>query len=457
MHEIRFPVVALFAVAVAGCTGAEAPPVDEGSGDPATAARPEKHARSRHEPATETQSKIKHLVVIVQENHSFDAYFGRYCAAETGSNPRCTEGPACCEAGPAREPGGSAPVPLDDAHNLAYDPSHSRACEAAEIHGGAMDRFVSGAAPEDGSKCGDTWNFSYATDEAVEGYHDLARRGALADRYFQPIVGASTANDMYFATARYLFDDNDFAPAAIGAGCSDEGEDLLMFPHRTIGDLLAAEGVPWRFYAEGYKVMADAEARGTCPEVPADCPAGSDGYPCLYAPGDNPFAFFPMLKDDPRYMSDLDVFYSDLERGELPAVSFLKPLGYKTEHPGSTISVGMELVTSIVDEVEASRLADETLVLVTWDEAGGYFDHVPPPADSEVDDQPYGPRVPLLAAGPFARVNTVSHVEMEHSSIVRFIEWNWLGGETGQLGARDGAVNGIGSLLDPAKTGFVVP
>src|SRR4051812_21604314 len=87
-------------------------------------------------------SAIRHVVVIVQENHSFDAYFGRWCEAPPGSNPTCTEGPRCCEAGPSSTPGASAPVLLDDAENLAHDPRHDRACELAEMNGGAMDRFV---------------------------------------------------------------------------------------------------------------------------------------------------------------------------------------------------------------------------------------------------------------------------------------------------------------------------
>ena len=93
---------------------------------------------------------------------------------------------------------------------------------------------------------------------------------------------------------------------------------------------------------------------------------------------------------------------------------------------------------------------------MTYDESGGFFDHVAPPATSTIDMQPYGPRVPLLAIGAFARKNFVSHVVMEHSSIVKFIEWNWLGA-TGQLGTRDTQVNNIGSLLDPAMTGTTVP
>jgi phospholipase C len=88
------------------------------------------------------------------------------------------------------------------------------------------------------------------------------------------------------------------------------------------------------------------------------------------------------------------------------------------------------------------------LLLFTYDEGGGFYDHVAPPRTFVRDHGGNGTRVPFLALGPFARRNYISHVVMEHSSIVKFIEWNWLGG-TGQLGARDRTVNGIGSLLDP--------
>jgi len=76
-----------------------------------------------------TASNVKHVLVIVQENHSFDNYFGRYCTAPTGSNPTCTIGPACCEAAPTTDPGtGAAPLVQDDAANAAWDPDHSQAC-----------------------------------------------------------------------------------------------------------------------------------------------------------------------------------------------------------------------------------------------------------------------------------------------------------------------------------------
>src|SRR5476651_1444386 len=83
-------------------------------------------------------SKIDHLIVLVQENHTFDNYFGHYCTAATGSAPTCTTGPSCCEAGPDHDPTGASPMVLDDSLNGSYDPNHTQICELQETDGGLM-------------------------------------------------------------------------------------------------------------------------------------------------------------------------------------------------------------------------------------------------------------------------------------------------------------------------------
>jgi phospholipase C len=401
----------------------------------------------------EPLSRIRHLIVIVQENHTFDSYFGRYCRARTGAAPTCTDGPGCCEAGPEREPAtGAQPVTLDDAENTDYDPNHSRGCELEEMHEGRMDRFVSGAS------CSNPRNFAYATQASASVYWDLASHGALADRYFQPVAGASSSNDMYLARAQYVFTDNQVEPASAGSACGySPNPNRKTYSDPTIGDLLSDHGVSWAFYAEGYADALAAVSRGSCPAADPACPAGVQDYPCIYDPSDNPFEYYRSSLDTPATMKDLAELDIALTAGTLPSVSFVKGLGYKTEHPGSSISAGMSFVSQLTRRVAASPYAADTLVLVTFDESGGFYDHVAPPAASAADGQPYGPRVPLIATGRFARAGAISHVTLEHSSIVRFIEWNWLGGVMGQLRGRDAIVNGIGSLLDPAKTGVQVP
>lgn len=396
------------------------------------------------------QSKIDHIVVIVQENHTFDTYFGKYCQAQTGSTPTCTDGPACCEAGPTHEPGGAEAVILDDTSNGAYDPDHTQACELLEENGGKMDQYVMG------NSCSHAGNFAYADSSVVGTYWQYAAQGALADHYFQPIVGQSSSNDMYLFRANYVFTDNSFTAPAIGQKCSIE-QNPMSFDGPTIGDVLDTAGVSWSWYAEGYQAMVDSQKKGLCPKAPIDCDFGVSLYPCVYDVGDFPVDYYTSFADKPDYLRDYAKFKSDLDNSTLPQVVWVRGLGYHSEHPGVgvRISDGVKFVKDTIDLVEHSAYQKDTLVLVTWDEGGGYFDHIAPPGMG-TDNQPYGTRIPLLALGPMAKANAISHAQLEHSSIVKFIEWNWTG-QTGQLAGRDVAVGNLGTLLDPAETGTQVP
>jgi phospholipase C len=428
---------------------------DSGPGDGEGGSSGEAGACAPSSPLTDapTASNIKHVIVIVQENHSFDNYFSYYCTAATDSKPTCNTGPACCETGPAMDPGtGDAPVTQDDMANGNYDPNHAQACELAEMDDGKMDGYVTGA-----GSCSDPRNFAVATPAVVAPYHALAAQYAIADRYFQPIAGQSSSNDMYLAVAKEVFIDNTYEPKATGAACSTNTNDITYMGQTTIADLLEAAGKTVAWYGEGYAKM---QAAGTgCPEAAFGCPFKLPVYPCIYDPSDVPFAYYAQLAADPTFIRDYTELATDLAAGTLPDVSYVKGYGYHTEHPGysDTISAGVTFVSGVLQAIEASCYANDTLVLLTWDEGGGFFDHVAPPAASTVDMQPYGTRVPLLALGHYAAKGVVSHVPMEHSSIVKFLEWNYLGGTTGQLMARDAVVNNIGSLLDPAQTGETIP
>jgi phospholipase C len=400
-----------------------------------------------------TRSPIQHVVVLVQENHTFDNYFANYCAHRV--DPK-TKQPVC-DGGPPTYPGTStAPIVLDDATNAAFDPNHTQACEVAEINGGAMDAFLT--APRTDGPCGDPRNFAYAASGAVSPVHyyqQLATKGALADRYFQSVAGQSTSNDMYLWTARFEFTDNTYEPDAIGAQCSttltrkqyDDVNDPAA--NRNLGRLLTDAHVSWTWYGEGYAAMKAAGSG--CPDAPSDCPITLHTSPCVYDPSDMPSQFFASSVDNAQHMRDDAQLTTDLADDDLPSVVFVKPVGYRTEHPGlgQQLSPGVGFVRDTIDAIEHSKAAKHTLVLLTYDEGGGYYDHVKPPADSPVDDQPYGPRIPTIAVGPFARAGAVSHTPLEHASIVRFIEWNWLAGKTGQLGGRDATAHNLGSLLDP--------
>lgn len=452
------------------------------------------------------RSNIEHVVLIVQENHTFDSYFATWCRAPAYSAPTCTDGPDCCEAGPRVDPGtGAQPIVLDDAANLGAgvlgeDPNHGRLCQIAQIDDGHMDRFVAGAdVPYDRiceEPCSRPQNFAYANAATVGRYHNLAQANAIADRYFQPTVGATSANTIYFLTAKWFFDDAEIRPLAIGsakrdgsdAKCVDptgiclDGEIFRFRGGDTIADRLAAADLRMSGFIEGYENAINAtypvSEGGTvtgCAHASDDCPYdGARRYACVYEPADVPFAYFDTLGDDPTtlpgtrslYIEDYDQFAFATKNGTLPEVAYLHAYTFRNEHPKfSTITAGTDFVTQSIAAIEASPFyADNTLILLVWDEGGGFFDHVDPvahwpfPPDRNGHGEPilHGPRVPLLAIGPFAAHGKVSHVTMDHSSIVKFLEYNFLPPDL-WLGQVDGLVPNIGSLLDATKTGIRIP
>jgi phospholipase C len=197
----------------------------------------------------------------------------------------------------------------------------------------------------------------------------------------------------------------------------------------------------------------------------SDCQYGALAHPiahqaCRYDASDIPFAYYAQFADS-SHIVDYAQLAQDVAGNALPSFAYVKAVTTRNEHPNvSTISDGVAFVEGVIQTIEQSPYASSTLILVTWDEGGGFFDHVAPPPSIDTDDAnapvPYGTRVPLLAIGPFARKGAISHVTMEHSSIVRFLEYNFVG-PVGQLGYNDAKVHNIGSLLDPNATAVHVP
>jgi phospholipase C len=403
-------------------------------------------ASTSWEPPTAAPA-IKHLLVILQDGRSFDSYFGRYCqgAPGTGAPPSCTSGATCCEAIPSTIPGAAACA--DPESETAYRPDDSPECLRAKMHDGAMDGFAVAHSPE---ACGDPRNFACASAAPGAGgpaiYQDLAAGGALADRFFQTYAfedGVAAAaqpeplieNFLYLVSARFAA----FPPSLI---------DTPLLTKE-----LARLQVAWALYA-GPVALAQLRAFGV---------------PIFYDPDWFPF----------RSLNGGELEH-DLAVGTLPAVAVVLPDRgdpVRSEAPGQPFDPGIAYVRSLLTAVAASPYREDTLVLVTHLTAGGFYDHVPPPPPPPLNIDAssgsathataihYGPRVPFLASGRFARAGTVSHVQLEMSSVTRFIEWNWLHGsalkgirEQDDLRRyRDTAVNNLGSLIDGAAAGIEVP
>ena len=384
-------------------------------------------------------SSIEHIILIVSENHSFDSIYGSYCEAPTNSNPQCTEGSKCCEAAPAVL-SGRTPYDLTDAENVAFDPDQSQKGEVCKQNGGKMDNYVGLACPFSS----DDRNFAIADETSGHIYRQMARNYAMADRCFQSAAGASSENDMYYITGQFLFIDNLAVPQnsdLIGARCYNNN--FLTFYNPTILDLLSECGVSWVNYAEGYGIN----------------PSSTQCYPNYYDASDFAASYYPRLTNNPEdHWKDMQEFFADVSKGNLPSYGYIKGLGINSEHPGNTLSGGENITQLVIDSVQNSeKYRNNTLIILIPDESGGFYDHITPPNVSAIDGQPYGPRIPMVLVGDAVYKNYVSHIQMEPTSIVKFIEWNWFGGETGQLKTRDQVVANLGSLIDPEKAGIQVP
>lgn len=306
-----------------------------------------------------------------------------------------------------------------------------------------MDKYIIGGLGSNPN------NFAAAIDDefSAKFYFEMAKNYAMSDRFFQSSAGASSQNDMFFATGKFLFVDNSYAPQnknIPGAKCKS---DFISYNDPTIADLLNTCGISWTFYGQGLREKSRTQ------------------YDCdeKYFDGtDNPFAYFPSLTESntSNYnFRDFEDVINDIKNGTLPSVNYVKALEMYTEHPGNDggFITGQMLYNKVYQTMMNSDLyKNNTLLILVPDESGGFYDHISPPQTSTVDGLIYGPRTQFVVIGDIAKNNYVSHIPTEPSSIIRFIEWNWLG-DQGQLYTRDRVVNNIGDMLDEEKAGTELP
>jgi phospholipase C len=210
---------------------------------------------------------------------------------------------------------------------------------------------------------------------------------------------------------------------------------------QTIFDELQAAGVSWKFYVQNYDpTITYRNANGT----------STKESQLIWAPLLN----FSRFIDDPALAShivDLQQYYTDLQTNQLPAVAYLVPSGL-SEHPPGDISAGQSFAVTTATSLMRSSAWDSSVWAVTWDDWGGWYDHVPPP---QVDGDGYGFRVPAIIVSPYARSGTIDHTLYDFTSILRFIEDNW---SLQPLTARDATANSIANALDlgrpPAAPAF---
>jgi phospholipase C len=405
-------VVVFLALAVAAVAAAE--------GSPA--------AKPRPVPGIHT---IKHVIVVMQENRSFDSYFGTYPGAD--GIPMRNGVPTVCVPDPAL---GSCVRPYHDANDVNGGGPHGQANAAADIDGGKMDGFIAQA--EQAKKgCADPNNpncangrvdvMGYHTGAEIPNYWAYARNFVLQDHMFEPNASWSlpahlfmvsewsakctVPNDPMSCTNALQSPGNppDF-PSAAGAP-DYEWTDLTYLLHK--------RHVSWGYFVFPGTQPDCEDDEMTCRALPQNAKT-----PGIW----NPLPFFDTVKQDGQLgnIQAIHNFYADAKTGRLPAVSWVDPAGAVSEHPPSRVSVGQDYVTGLVNAVMSGPDWKSTAIFLAWDDWGGFYDHVRPPV---VDENGYGLRVPGLVISPYARHGFVDHQTLSFDAYVKFIEDDFLGGQ----------------------------
>ncbi len=375
----------------------------------AAAALPPAAAAAGHRPTT----PIHHFVTILQENHTYDNYFGTY--------PRGDGLPAstCVPVDPKHPAKGCIrPFHIGDNGILPRDLDHSSATYELQDDGGRLDGFVHALdlRNEDGRLA-----MGYRDGSDIPYYWNLADEYTLYDHFFSSAGTGSFLNHIYWVSGS-------------AAGGYDSFPANGYRNLTTIFDRLDAAGVSWKFYVQNYEPRLNYR---TVRDFP-----GNRSSQVIWVP----LLSIPRFLDNPKLRShivNLDQYYVDLHNGTLPAVSYIAPSG-PSEHPPSNLASGQAFVRSLINALIASPEWKSSAFLLAYDDWGGWYDHVKPP---KVDRYGYGFRVPAILVSPYSR-REVDHTQLDFTSILRFIEDNW---RLKPLASRDAKANSIATGFDFSK------
>jgi phospholipase C len=456
----------------------------------------------------QTATPIQHLVVIFQENVSFDHYFATYPHAANTGGPKFTAAPGTPSVNGlnnallTHNPNENNPKRLSPSQALTCDQDHAYTAEQQASDGGLMDKYVQFT---DNSTCTPP---NYAAPGEVMDYYDgntvtalwnYAQHFSMSDNFYDTEFGPSTPGALNLisgdTTGGTAFNPNGTVAltdpgvigepnATTGVGtvygdadpfydeCSDSSgtttNPMVGMSGRNVGDLLNAAGVSWGWFEGGFAPT------GTTSSGNPVCGAtrnniGGEAVQS-YIPHHDPFQYYPSTANpfhlppanvaevgnsgQANHNYDLDWFFKALKAGNMPAVSFLKAPAYEDGHAGySDPTDEQHFLVRTINAIMQSPDWANTAIMITYDDSDGWYDHVAPPiinssADPATDAYNgtgvcgngtplkgvedrcgYGERLPFLLISPFARTNYVGHSIADQTSILRFIELNWLNGE----------------------------
>ena len=375
--------------------------------------------------AFETRWPIKHVVFVVKENRTFDNLFGLFPGAD-GVSVGIDQG--------EQRPLTQAP------DRIPEDIKHCYQCALQAWDGGRMDGFATI------DETADRYAYTQYGPEDLPAYWHWARRFVLGDNFFASAQGPSFPNHL-------------FTIAAQSAGTHDnpaQDIELLRAHHRASG-LFKAWGCD--SLASAYVPVEDSE--GNVKKVPPCFDFLTEGD--LLTEAGVPWAYYSAtqyqngylwsaydavhhIREDPEvwqaHMFPVDGLIRHIKADRLPPVAWVTPRFEVSDHPEYSLCHGENWTTKVVNAIMQSPMWKDTAIFLTWDDYGGFYDHVPPP---QVDDFGFGIRVPLLVISPYAKGGFVDHTLGEFSSVLRFIEDNW---GLSQLTLRDEHASNLSSAFD---------
>lgn len=386
--------------------------------------------------------KIKHVIIIMQENRSFDSYFGTFPGAD--GIPMRNGVPAVCAPNI-----GNAPCvrPYHDTADQNAGGPHGARAATRDIDGGKMDGFIramsstkgTGGCPTDIPTCvvrgHETAVMGYHTAQELPVYWAYARHFVLQDRMFAQVRSWSLPAHLYMvsawsATCSKIGDPLSCKPELTYQHRQDIPRDILKsanvpfisgrpnYPWTDITYLLHKHHVSWAYY-----VMDGLEPDCYNDQVSCNLVPQQARTPGIW----NPLPSFTTVKDNDELNSikDTSQFFADIRNGTLPSVVWLTPGNRYSEHPPGRLSTGQAYVAGLVNAVMKSPYWDSTAIFLSWDDWGGFYDHVKPP---DVNYFGYGLRVPGLVISAYARPHYIDHQTLSHDAYLKFIEDDFLDG-----------------------------
>ena len=352
------------------------------------------------------RTPIHHFIYLLQENHTFDNYFGTYGRGSDGIPPDT------CMPLNVNRPKGHCIKPFRLGGRAVTDIGHNQIIFRGQYNGGHMNGFANvlrlqGVDP--------TNVMGYYDGRDIPYYWNLADQYVLFDRFFSSATDGSGSNHFFWVGA-YPAD-----PHNVPAG---------GFTRPTIFDELEKAGVSWKFYVSNYDPKITYRAHVV----------GDRSSQVVWVP----LLDYARFIDDPKlakHIVPLSQYYDDLAKGTLPAVAYIAPSG-ASEHPPGSVQSGMRFVRTLINNLMASKYWSSSAFLLSYDDWGGWYDHVRPP---QVDGFGYGFRVPAILVSPYARRGYVDHTTLDFTSGLKFIEENW---GLPPLTRRDATATSIVSAFD---------